>query len=455
MTQLQVTGPVLTPDDELYDKERARWQTARVHSPDLVVGAAVPADVQAAVKYANDRGLPVAVQGTGHASITAAEGGVLITTARMSAVRVDAEAGTAWVAAGTRWDQVIAETAPFGLAPLSGSAPHIGAVSYTLGGGLGLLSRTYGYAADHVRALDVVTADGRLRHVTPDQEPDLFWALRGGRDNFGVVTGMEIDLLPVTTIFGGSLIFPAERAEEVFNAYAEWAATVPDAMNSSIALLNLPDVPVIPAPMRGRHTVHVRIAYTSDDLAVGEDLVAPLRAIGPMIDTLGKPAFADSGAIYNDPVAPTAATGDTVMLGELTADVIRAVLANAGPHTPVPHIVDLRHLGGRLAHPPAVPNAVGNRDASFLLNVVSGLGRADTTADIYAAHARLFAAVEPWSTGGRLLTFMGGENTVDRVRSAYGEADYRRLTEIKAVYDPRNTFRLNHNIPPASEHARN
>jgi hypothetical protein len=172
----QVTGPVLAPRDEGYDEERAGWQTARQHRPDLVVGAAGPADVQAAVTYASGRGLPVAVQGTGHASAAVAgEGGVLITTARMSAVRVDADAGTAWVAAGTRWDQVIHKAAPAGLAPLSGSAPHVGAVSYTLGGGLALLSRSFGYAADHVRGLDVVTADGRLRHVTRDCEPDLFW----------------------------------------------------------------------------------------------------------------------------------------------------------------------------------------------------------------------------------------------------------------------------------------
>lgn len=212
----QVTGPVLAPRDKGYDAERAGWQTARRHRPDLLVGAAGPADVQAAVRYASDRGLPVAVQGTGHASAAvAAEGGVLITTARMNGVRVDADAGTAWVAAGTRWDRVVHRAAPAGLAPLSGSAPHVGAVSYTLGGGLALLSRSFGYAADHVRGLEAVTADGRLRRVTRDHEPDLFWALRGGRDNFGVVTAMEIDLMPVTTLYGGALVFPVEKAADV------------------------------------------------------------------------------------------------------------------------------------------------------------------------------------------------------------------------------------------------
>ncbi|MFI6920881.1 FAD-binding oxidoreductase [Nonomuraea spiralis] len=444
----RVTGPVLAPRDKGYDEERAGWQTARRHRPDLVVGATGPADVQAAVTYAQEHGLPVGVQGTGHASAAvAAEGGVLITTARMSAVRVDADAGTAWVAAGTRWDQVIDRTAPAGLAPLSGSAPRVGAVSYTLGGGLALLSRSFGYAADHVRGLDVVTADGRLRHVTQDSDPDLFWALRGGRDNFGVVTGMEIDLMPVATLFGGVLIFPVEKAAEVFGTYLQWAATVPEAMNSSIALISLPDVPAIPEPMRGRHTVHVRIACAAGAPGAGERLVAPLRAIGPMLDTLRELAYTDAGSIYNDPVAPGAVESGTAMLGELDATAVRTVLDLAGPHAPVPHIVELRHLGGRLAHPPAVANAVGNRDARYLLNVISRLERADLT-QIRPAHARMFEAIGPWSTGGRFLNFMNGENAAAQVRSAYNPTDHRRLTALKAVHDPANVFRLNHNIPP-------
>ncbi|GIG69197.1 FAD-binding oxidoreductase [Phytomonospora endophytica] len=441
------TGPVLTPDDERYDAERTGWQTARAHRPDLVVGAATPADVQAAVKHAADHGLPVAVQGTGHASAAvAAEGGVLITTERMAAVRVDPDAATAWVAAGTRWNQVVSETAPFGLAPLSGSAPHVGAVSYTLGGGLGLLSRTYGYAADHVRSLDVVTADGHLRHVTPDNEPDLFWALRGGRDNFGVVTGMEIDLVPVTTIYGGTLIFSGERTAEIFDAYLQWTATVPEAMNSSIASILSPNLPAIPEPLRGRRTVHIRISYTAGDLATAESLVAPLRTLGTMIDTVGKMAFADSGVIHNDPVAPTAAESSTAMLGDLNSDALPALLEQE----PTPHIVELRHLGGAMARPPAIPNAVGNRDARFLLNLVSPLASAELSR-IRTAHERIIAALGPWDTGGRFLNYLSGHGAASQVRAAYSPADYRRLSEIKAVYDPHNTFRLNHNIAPAKD----
>lgn len=446
----RVTGPVLTPEDETYDAERAGNQTARSHRPAVLVGAADPADVQQAVEFAGRHGLPVAVQGTGHAlAAVAAEGGVLINTSRMTGVRVDAEAGTAWVAAGVSWNEVIKEAAPAGLAPLAGSAPGVGVVSYTLGGGLGLLSRRYGYAADHVRSIDVVTADGQLRKVTPTSDPDLFWALRGGRDNFGVVTGIEIDLMPVPTLYGGGLFFDFASAPEVLETYVQWSAGLPDEMTSSVAIISFPDAPVLPPPLRGRHVVHVRIAYSAEDLSVGKDLVAPLRALGPFNDTVRELPYAEVGTIHNDPPVPGSFESVTTLLRELDADAVRAVLDLVGPHAPVPHVVELRHLGGALGRPADVPNAVGNRDAHYLLNVVSRLERAEIT-DIQPAHERLLDVLAPWSTGGRALTFLNGRRDAEYVRSAYEPDDYQRLTEIKAAYDPQNVFRLNHNIPPAA-----
>ncbi|MFG1946171.1 FAD-binding oxidoreductase [Nonomuraea sp. NPDC048826] len=442
-------GPVLTPEDDGYDTERTGYQLARLHRPDLVVGATGAADVRAAVEFARSHALPVAVQGTGHSSAgIAGEGGVLINTTRMTGVRVNPETNTAWVAAGTRWAEVIHEAAPAGLAPLSGSYPGLAVVPYTLAGGLSLLSRRYGYAADHVHGIDVVTADGRLRHVTDKSYPDLFWALRGGRDNFGVVTGIEIGLVPITTLYGGSLQYPGELAAEVFDTYLRWTATVPDEMSSSIMQMSYPDIPAFPAALRGRQAVHVRIAYSADVLDGAEHLVEPLRALGPMSDTLGVLPYTEAGSIYADPPFPGHVEAGTALLGELDTTAVRTILDLAPPHTPVPHIVELRHLGGRLALPPAAPNAVGNRDARYLFNVISRLERADIT-EIRPAHQRILEALGPWSTGGRLLNFMNGENAAQEVRSAYEPQDYRRLTEIKAIYDPDNTFRLNHNIPPA------
>ena len=435
---------MLRPGDDGYDEERSGFQTARRHRPAVIVGAAEAGDVRAAVAFAAARDLPVAVQATGHGRSVPADGGMLISTRRMTGVRVDAATRTAWIEPGVRWEQVVREVTPYGLAPLNGSAPHTGAVGYTLGGGLGLLARRHGYAADHVREIDVVTADARLRHVTADSDPDLFWALRGGRDNFGVVTGMRIGLVPVTRIYGGGLFFPAGLAAGVLRAFAEWTRALPEEMTASVGMIPFPDLPVIPEPLRGRHVTHVRVAHLGD-AASGERLVAPLREAGPrLLDTLAEMPYAESGSIYNDPSRPHAYSGSNITLSGLDDAAVRTVFDLAGPDAPVRCVVDLRHLGGALARTPEVASAVGHRDAAYLLRVLS----AEDSPAARAAHERVFAAMRPWATGGRSLNFLYDADP-DQVRDAYEPEDHRRLTELKAVYDPANLFRLNHNIPPA------
>jgi hypothetical protein len=443
----QVRGPVFTPADEGYDEERAGFQTAARREPEVIIGAAEAADVRAAVEFAGVRGLPVAVQGTGHGLATV-EGGLLITTGRMTDVRVNAEERTAWIEAGTPWARVVEETAPHGLAPLSGSAPQVCAMSYLLGGGLGLMARQYGYAADHVRAIDVVTADGELRHVTAEDDADLFWALRGGRDNFGIATGIEIDLVPVGRLYGGGLFFDAQRAEDILNAWQRWTVTVPEEMTSSLAMVPFPDVPALPEPLRGRHVVHIRIAYTGDAES-GEELVAPLRTLGPrLMESLKDMPYSESGSISNDPTDPMPYHGSNAMLSDLNGPAIHALLDMTGPDAPQKFILEIRQLGGALTRPPTVANAVGHRDARFALGVLSRLDSADVDA-VRAAHDKLGRALSPW-TVGRCLNFTYGETTPEEVSTAYDPDDYRRLTELKVRYDPGNMFRLNHNIPPAT-----
>lgn len=443
-------GPVLLPGDEGYDAERTGFQLADPHRPDVIVGATSRDDVHAAVEFAAANGSPVAVQATGHGLPMAANGGLLISTARMNGVRVDPASRSAWLDAGVRWQQGMDAAAPHGLAPLSGSAPQVGAVSYTLGGGIGLLARRYGYAADHVRRIEVVTAEGgtaRLRQVSAEQEPELFWALRGGRNNFGVVTGLEIGLVPVGTIYGGGLYFDAELVPEVLRTYREWTGTVPDEMTSSVAMIPFPDAPGAPEPLRGRHIAHVRIAFAGTAEA-GERLVAPLRAIGPrLIDTVGEMPYTASGTIHNEPPDPMAYHATHALLYELDASTVSAILELAGPGAAEVCVVELRHLGAALAAEPSVPSAVGRRDAQFVVGLVSPLtGAADDAARRF--HQRFLAAVAP-RDAGRSLNFLYGENAApQQVRAAYEPDDYRRLTELKAGYDPTNIFRHNHNIPP-------
>ncbi len=222
---------VFKPGQDGYEAEIAGFQTAVPSKPAMVVAAASAADITEAVRFAATHELPVAVQATGHGLAVAADGGLLISTRRMTGVEIDAAAGTARVEAGVRWGAVIEAAARHGLAPLSGSSPDVGVVGYTLAGGFGLMARRYGRAADHVRSLDVVTADGQLRHVTP--ESDLFWALRGGRDNFGIVTALEFDLMPVTTLYGGGLYF--EPHADILRAWRDWTAEAPDELTGTVA----------------------------------------------------------------------------------------------------------------------------------------------------------------------------------------------------------------------------
>lgn len=437
------------PDDERYDAERSGFQTARQHRPAVIAGPTSAADVRATVKFASAHQLPIAVQATGHGLVAAATDGVLVSTRRMTEVRIDPGAQAAWIGAGTRWSQVVKEAALSGLAPLNGSAPDVGAVSYTLGGGIGPLARPFGYAADHVREIELVTADGRLRRVTAAEDQELFWALRGGRGNYGVVTRMCIGLVPVTTLFGGGLYFGTELVADVLDAWRQWTNAVPAELTSSVALVPFPDTAAVAQQLRGRHVAHVRIAYTGS-AAAGEKLIAPLRAVGPrLIDTVGQMPYTAVGSIHNDPVGPMAYRTTSAMLSTLDPVAVRALLDRAGPGAPDPVIIELRHLGGALAQQPAVANAVGHREARYLLVILSPLAPAGGRVyPVASVQERLLAEFDGQIIG-RCLNFMHGEHSSAQVRSGYCLPDYERLTRIKAAYDPANLFCFDHNILPA------
>lgn len=445
----RVGGPVLVPGDAGYDDERAGFQTHGQHEPPIVVGVNTPGDVREAVRFAVDRGLPIAVQSTGHGPAFRAREGVLVSTCRLREIHVDPVARRARILAGARWQEVVQAAARHGLAPLSGSAPHVGATGFTLGGGLSLLARRYGYAADHVHGIDVVTADGQFRHAGPDSEADLFWALRGGRDNFGIVTGMEISLFPVTKLYGGGLYFQGDVTEKAV-AYLRWTEDVPDEMTSSIAVKRFPDAHVIPEPLRGRHLLHIRVAYLGDADS-GERFIRQLRALGaPVLDTVRDMRYTDSGSIYAEPVAPMPYLGTNAMVSSLTGDQLCALLQHAGPGSPAPCILEVRHLGGALATRPESGNAVGHRGARYLVAVLSRLRSGDDPAAVCVRHRRAMETLAPVALG-HSVNFAFGENaSPDEVRAAYDPGDYQRLRELKDRYDPANFFRINRNIPPAT-----
>jgi FAD binding domain len=421
--------------DEGFDDARSGMQTAFPHQPALVAMVRSAKDVQDAVAYAAAQRLPVAVQATGHGLQAPLDGGVLINTSGLTGVRVDAAARTAYVPAGSRWREVAEAAGPYGLAPPSGSAPSVGAVGYTVGGGVGVLARTVGYAADSVRAFDVVTADGQLRHVT---DGDLFWALRGGRDAVGVVTGMELALQPYGTIYSGGLYFDAEFAPDLFERYREWTEDLPDRLSTSIGMLPLPPVDALPEPIRGRHVVHVRFAYAGP-AAEGEALVAPWHDAGPvLLGGLRELPYAESGSIYSEPDFPHSYYGSNAMVSGLTELGLRRVVQLSGPNARLPLVVDLRQLGGALR---TGGGAVPYRDAAYVLRMIAA-GEGELPLDeIRPALDEIFAVVAD-ETLGRALGFLYGISTpTEHTAEVWPAETRRRLAAIKAEWDPANLFR--------------
>ncbi|MEU4343788.1 FAD-binding oxidoreductase [Nocardia sp. NPDC023852] len=437
------TGPVFRPGDPGYAEEIAGFQTAYAHRPTLIVGAVHAEDVRAAVEYAARHDLPIAVQATGHGLSVATEGGVLISTRRMTGLRVDPTTRIAHIGAGVRAGALVEAAAEHGLAPLNGSSPSVGVVGYLLGGGVGLLARQFGFAAERVRAIELVTADGRMRRLGPGDE--LFGAVLGTGGNFGVVTALEVELVALATVYGGQLVFDTPLVERALDAWRQWTASVPEEMTSAVTMLTFPDIPQVPAPLRGRYVASFRIAFngTTEE---GERLVAPLRAVGERLkDDLRAMPYTESHTIHSDPDHPHAYAATNALLGAYTEEAAAALLTAAGPESGVDAVVDVRHLGGALARPGGAGIAVDYRDAAYIVRVITG-------PEGTAAQARVRAALAAWTLGHNLNFLYGGGADADeaQTRAGYLPGSYARLAALKAKYDPRNRFRFNRNIRPAA-----
>jgi FAD/FMN-containing dehydrogenase len=447
--QMAVAGSVLLPGDAGYDDERGVFNLNHELQPAVIVVAQCAIDVAAAVVFAAGQHRPVLVKSTGHQIVGTAQGAVLITTHRMNDVDIDAVGRTARVGAGAIWGEVVQKAAEAGLAPLNGSNPTVGVAGYTLGGGISpTLGRSHGYAADHVRSLDVVTADGEFRHVDAESDPELFWALRGGKGNFGVVTALEFTLFPVSRLYGGAIYFAGERMAEVLRAWTAWHPNTPETMISSFAALRLPPRPEIPEPLRGVFTVALRIAYdgTAED---GERMIAPLRAVAPAIlDTVADMPYAAVASIHNEPTEPLPFYERSVMLREFPAEAQDKLVELVGPDSDATMwIAELRALGGAWDREPAVPNAVATRGLPYVLLGVE-VGPLSEEQRLKESIAALLDGMAPWQGDRRLVNNLAPEEATDTV-AIYGPECYARLVGVKKTYDPTNMFRLNPNVVPA------
>ncbi|MFB4315895.1 FAD-binding oxidoreductase [Actinomadura sp. 21ATH] len=418
------TGPVHLPGDAGYEKLRGTPFAPIDPRPALVAEATGAEDVRAAVLAARDAGLRPAVQATGHGTRAACDGGLLLRTSRMAGVLVDPHRRLARVGPGTRWGRVLTAAAPFGLAGLSGSHTDVGVTGYTLGGGLGWLSRAYGFAADSLLRAQVVTADGRLVTASPDAHPDLFWALRGGGGNFGVVTALEFRLYPVDRVFAGTACYPIERAAEVAARYRDWIGGAPDELGTALELTSMPDTPETHPSVRGRRVLRLKAMYTG---SAGQ----ARRLLRPLVRAAG-PALAEDFRTlpYAEAEMGGTAPGQVDLLRELPDAAVEAIVRAAG--TDGGPAVEIRHWAGAMGRPGPGAGPAGPRAAR--LSVIADRPVPD-----------LAAALRPYG-GGAFLNFL---HDPARTADAYSGADLRRLAAVKRRYDPDNVFGLGHNIPPA------
>jgi hypothetical protein len=444
----RIDGAVVAPQDETWDEARAAWNLAVDQRPALVAIPESAADVVAIVDFARERGLRVAPQGTGHnaSAIATLERTILVKTSALRDVEIDVPGRRARTGAGVLWAEVTGPASEHGLAPLAGSSPDVGVVGYTLGGGLSWLSRRHGLAANSVLAIELVSADGRLVRCDRDHEPELFWALRGGGGSFGVVTAIEFVLYPAPQVYAGALLWPWERATEVLKRYVEWCRTAPDAISTSVRLLQVPPLPDIPEPVRGRQFVAIDGAYLGDPEAAAE-VLAPLRALEPEIDMFAPIPAAALSHVHMDPEHPVPAHGDGMVLDELTPAAIETLVAIAGPGSGSPLLsVELRQLGGAIGVPPAEHGALAKIGGAFALFAVGMKMTPEMGAAVEAHVDRVIEAMDPWDAGRRYLNFT--ERSSDAA-AFFPEGTLRRLQAVKRAVDPGDVFCSNHPVPPA------
>ncbi len=441
-------GSVLEPGGPGWESATQAFNLSVVQEPALVAVPADEQDVAAVVDFAREHGMQVAAQRTGHNAEPLGElrDVILLKTDALKGVQIHPGHRAAHVRSGSKWLDVVPQASSLGLAALHGSTPDVSVAGYSLGGGVGWYARKLGLSANSVKAIELVTADGRLRRVDRDNEPDLFWALRGGGGSFGVVTALEIQLYPVDEVYAGVLFFPWERSADVLHAWLDWTATVPDEVTSVGRILQFPPLELVPEPMRGRNFAVVEAVVLGDE-QLGRDLVRPLRALGPELDTFAMVPPAGIAELHMDPPVPVPYTGEGELLDQLDHEAIDRFVAAAGPGSGSPLIsAEIRHLGGALAEARPEHGALGTLDGAFLTFGVGMVLDAESYRANRAQLELLDQAFAPYDSGRQYLNFT--ERPTNPARF-YGAETYRRLRAVKTAVDPENVFRANHSIPPA------
>jgi FAD/FMN-containing dehydrogenase len=449
-------GELLLPTSSDYDTSRRIWNGAIDRHPACIARCAGVADVVAAVRFAREHDLEIAVRGGGHnvAGTALCDDGIVVDLSAMRAVWVDPGGRTAWVQGGALWSDVDRETQAHGLATTGGIVGHTGVAGLTLGGGIGFLMRKHGLVVDNLLAAEVVTADGTIVVASAEEHPDLHWALRGGGGNFGVVTSFRFSLHRLgPLVLAGPVFWPAEDTSDLLRFYRDFAREAPDELGSVIRLGTVPPLPGIPPDLHWRPALAVICCYAGA-VEAGERAVQRLRSFGrPLLDLLAPAPY----AAFQGGMDDTVPHGwhyywKTASLTALSDDAIAVIAEHAyGAGSPRSYAA-VFHMGGAVARAPKDETAYAGRDLAHHVVIDAAWlpAESDRHAEAETAWARRFQqALEPHSASDVYVNFLDADDDASRVRRAYGEEAFRRLADVKARYDPDNVFHHNKNVPPA------
>lgn len=431
---------MLFPNDEGFMEAAAAWCLIVQHQPDVIVIPNNASDVQAAIRFAKEKGLNVTVQATGHGQPKTCAGGMLLVTSQMKGVSI--EGNRARIQGGAKWGDVMGPAYAAGLAPVSGSSTDVGVVGYLLGGGIGITVRTFGLGIDSIRSFEIVTPDGQLKSASESENSELFWALKGGGGAFGVITEIEIELVDCAHLYGGSMMFPYDRAEEILTAYANWTPTLPCEATVCATIMNFPPVPFIPEHLQGKAFVTILGALCTDE-ATAAAILKPIADLGPVMNDFGMIPYVAADMIHKDPVDPLPASGRGGLLKRFTPETARQLVSSLGDISISPNLmIQIRHIGSRnsaLCPPTSSMDAL--RDAEFLLYML-GVPMGPVTIEMIQGQAEQVLA----DIAGDIycrgpLNWIGeADIPADRIRECYGACDLDRIKAVKAEVDPNNMF---------------
>jgi FAD/FMN-containing dehydrogenase len=438
-------GPLLTPRDAEYDTARRVWNKAYLRAPALIVRAMDSMDVLRSVAFARAHDLPLAIRSGGHslAGFGSTDDGLVLDLSLLKRISIDPARGVAWVQPGVTSDELAPRAAEYGLGLSTGDAPTVGIGGLTLGGGIGFMVRKYGLTIDSLLSAEVVTANGRFITASPTQHPDLFWALRGGGGNFGVVTNLQFQLRPVGTVTGGAMVVPA--TPQSVRAYLDRAIAAPDGLTTITFLIKAPPLPFIPAALHGSIVLLILAVFVGD-LEDGRKALDPLRTLAPgTVDVTGAMPYPNIFDFTRDATVSTYHYGRSTFVQDVPDHLVETLLRHMQHTTSPMSFVQIRPLGGAFAEVPTDATAFANRDKRYMLGLINGWDGSNAE-----AHCRwidnLWQEVRPHGDGVYVNFLENGEG--DRIRQAYPGDTYARLVAIKRRYDPDNFFRLNQNIIP-------